>query len=207
LIGKDPEGKANMDQIAKAGQCGFSVNADEIASSAGMAGFVEKVFLTKAPPKVAAPPKPAAPPAPAKPRDSDNDGVYDDMDQCPHTPAGARVDRNGCWILPTVLFDTDKWNIDEYYHLSLHEVVVVLRRNPDVRMQFKGHADSRGGTKHNQMLSENRARAVMEYLVKKGVSEGRLTWIGYAASRPVASNLTTEGMALNRRTELVPSRY
>ena len=206
LIGNDPGGKANMDQIAKAGQCGFSVNADQIASSGDMADFVEKVFLTKAPKKVAAPP-PAAPPAPAKPKDSDNDGVYDDVDSCPNTPAGARVDRNGCWVLPTVLFDTDKWNIDKFYYLDLQEVWVVMKNNPGVKMQFQGHTDSRGGTKHNQILSENRARAVMEYLVKKGIGKERLSTIGYAATSPTASNLTVEGMTKNRRTELVPSRY
>jgi len=206
LIGNDPKGRANMEQIAKAGQCGFSVNADQIASSDGMADFVEKVFLTTAPKKVEAPP-PAPKPAPAKPKDSDNDGVLDDADSCPTTPAGARVDRNGCWILPTVLFDTDKWNIDEFYHLALHEVAAIMKDNPDVKMQFQGNADSRGGTKHNQMLSENRARAVMEYLMKKGIGKERFATIGYAATNPIASNLTTEGMTKNRRTELVPSRY
>ena len=206
LIGNDPKGKAVMEQIAKACQCGFSVNADQIASSGGMANFVEKVFLAKVPKKVEAPP-PAAPPAPAKPKDSDGDGVYDDADSCPNTPAGARVDKNGCWILPTVLFDTDKWNIDDFYHLALHEVEVVMKRNPDLKMQIQGHTDSRGGTKHNQRLSENRAGTLMEYLIKKGVDKERLSTIGYASTSPVASNLTPEGMTQNRRSELVPTRY
>jgi len=204
LIGNDPKGKIIMENIAKAGQCGFSVSADQIASSDGMANFVEKVFLTKVPKKVAPPP---AAPAPAKPKDSDGDGIYDDLDGCPNTPAGARVDRNGCWILPTVLFNTDKWNIDEFYYLALHEVAVIMKNNPDLKMQLQGHTDSRGGAKHNQVLSENRARAVMKYLMKKGIARERLTTIGYASTSPVASNLTGEGMAKNRRTELVPSRY
>ena len=82
-----------------------------------------------------------------------------------------------------------------------------MKNNPDLKIQFQGHTDSRGGTKHNQTLSENRARAVMEYLMKKGIGKERFSTIGYAATSPVASNLTTEGMAKNRRTELVPSRY
>jgi OOP family OmpA-OmpF porin len=206
LIGNDPKGKAVMEKIAKAGECGFSVNADQIASSGEMANFVEKVFLTKVAKKVEAPPPPA-PTAPAKPKDLDGDGIYDDADSCPTTPAGARVDRNGCWELPTVLFDTDKYEIDDFYHLALHEVAVVMKNNPDVKIQLQGHTDSRGGTKHNQVLSENRARAVMEYLMKKGIGGERLSTIGYAATSPVASNLTAEGMAKNRRTELIPSRY
>ncbi|MBW2343034.1 MAG: OmpA family protein [Deltaproteobacteria bacterium] len=206
LIGNDPGGKANMEQIAKAGQCGFSANADKITSSGDMANFVEKVFLTKVPKKAEAPP-PAAPPAPAKPKDADGDGIFDDADGCPNTPVGARVDRNGCWILPTVLFDTDKSNIDDFYHLALYEVAVVMKKNPDLKMQFQGHTDSRGGTKHNQVLSENRAKIVMEYLIKKGIGRERFSTIGYASTSPVASNLTDEGMTKNRRTELVPSRY
>ena len=117
------------------------------------------------------------------------------------------MDSNGCWILPTVLFNTDKWNIDDFYHLALYEVAVIMKKNPDVKIQFQGNADSRGGTKHNQMLSDNRAKAVMQYLMKKGIGKERLSTIGYAATSPVASNLTDEGMAKNRRTELVPSRY
>ncbi|MBW1703157.1 MAG: OmpA family protein [Deltaproteobacteria bacterium] len=209
LIGNDPGGKAVMEQIAKACQCGFSVNADQIASSGDMANFVEKVFLTKVPKKVAAPPPaaPAAPPAPAKPGDSDGDGVYDDVDSCPNTPSGAWVDSSGCWVLPTVLFETDKWNIDPYYYSMLDGVSEVLKRNPDLKMQVQGHTDSMGGTKHNQRLSENRAGIVMEYLIKKGVEKNRLSTIGYASTSPVASNLTPEGMTQNRRTELVPTRY
>ncbi|MFH0844158.1 MAG: cell envelope biogenesis protein OmpA, partial [Pseudomonadota bacterium] len=107
LIGNDPKGKTLMGKITDAGLCGFSVDADRIASSGEMADFVEKVFLAKAPPKPAAPAKPAAP-VKAGPRDSDGDGVFDDVDRCPGTPMGARVDSKGCWILENVLFDFDK---------------------------------------------------------------------------------------------------
>jgi OmpA-OmpF porin, OOP family len=149
LVGNHPGGKATMKKIADVGTCGFTVNADEISSSQGMADFVRKVFLKKAPRKVEPPPPPAAAPAPAKPRDSDNDGIYDDMDKCPGTPRSARVDRNGCWILPTVLFDTAKWNIDSFYNLQLDEVSAVLKRNPALRMEIQGHTDSRGSVKYN----------------------------------------------------------
>lgn len=77
LIGNDPKGQKLMEEIAAAGKCGDSVLADDIMSSAGMAEFVENVFLEKT-------------------GDMDGDGVLDTMDRCPGTPSGARVDANGC---------------------------------------------------------------------------------------------------------------
>jgi OOP family OmpA-OmpF porin len=89
LVGDDPAGTAIMDQIAKAGKCGSSVIAEQIMSSQGMAGFVEKVFLRK----TMMPPKPEKL---AMPADSDSDGVLDNMDRCPNTPRGVKVDAQGC---------------------------------------------------------------------------------------------------------------
>jgi OOP family OmpA-OmpF porin len=80
LIGNDSAGKALMEQVANAGQCGFCVNAEDIFSSDDMAGFVEKVFLVEV----------------TKPSDSDGDGVYDPSDKCPNTPEGVSVDERGC---------------------------------------------------------------------------------------------------------------
>lgn len=80
LVGNDPKGKKLLDQIAKIGGCGFAVNADDIASSGAMANFyVKKVFLKHN-------------------MDSDGDGVYDNMDKCPRTPKGVKVDAKGCCI-------------------------------------------------------------------------------------------------------------
>lgn len=78
-VGDSPVGKQLLEGVAKAGGCGFSVNADDISSSVGMADFVEKVFLQRAAVK-----------------DSDGDGVPDDMDKCPGTPKGVKVDAEGC---------------------------------------------------------------------------------------------------------------
>ncbi|MGD8758562.1 MAG: OmpA family protein [Deltaproteobacteria bacterium] len=79
-VGDSPTGKWVMEQVARAGQCGFMANADDIASADGMADFVEKVFFAKV----------------RKPMDSDGDGVTDDLDQCPNTPRGVKVDARGC---------------------------------------------------------------------------------------------------------------
>ena len=79
LIGNDPPGKRLMEELATAGGCGFAVMADDIMTSAGMAGFVEKVLLVEA-------------------GDADDDGVLDTLDHCPNSPRGATVDARGCPI-------------------------------------------------------------------------------------------------------------
>jgi OOP family OmpA-OmpF porin len=91
-VGDSATGKWVMDQVARAGQCGFMVNADDIASADGMADFVEKVFFAKV----------------RKPMDSDGDGVTDDLDRCPDTPRGVKVDAQGCPL------DTDGDGVPDY---------------------------------------------------------------------------------------------
>ncbi|MFH1349699.1 MAG: OmpA family protein [Pseudomonadota bacterium] len=202
LIGNDPDGKKLLEKIADAGQCGFAVTADQIESSGGMAGFVEKVFLAKAPAKPApamAPPKPVTR---AAPLDSDGDGVYDNVDRCPGTPLGAKVDQYGCWIIKNVLFDFDRSKIKPQYSAILDEVAAVLKRNPGLKMVIEGHTDSIGTGKYNNRLSVKRAKKVMEYLANKGASKNQLSINGYGLTRPIATNLTKEGRALNRRAEL-----
>ena len=140
------------------------------------------------------------------PLDTDGDGVYDHMDQCPDTPAGATVDERGCWVLKGVYFDTDKWDIKPQYASILDEVILVLRKNAYLRVEIQGHTDSQGSAEYNQTLSENRAKSVMDYLIKEGISSGRLVAIGYGLSKPAFPNDSPENMAKNRRVELKPIR-
>jgi len=74
--------------------------------------------------------------------------------------------------------------------------------NPTLRLTIKGYTDNVGTDADNQLLSENRAKAVVDYLTKKGVSETRLKAKGYGESNPRATNDTEEGKALNRRIEM-----
>ena len=150
-------------------------------------------------------PKPIPAPAP-EPKDSDSDGIYDDRDECPDTPSGARVDKRGCWAPKNVLFDFDKAIIKPEGRPGLDEVVVVLNNNPSMRADIQGHTDSTGSDAWNQGLSERRAQAVMEYLVSPGIEPNRLTPQGFGESKPTATNETKEGRALNRRVELKPIR-
>ena len=140
------------------------------------------------------------------PKDSDRDGVADDKDKCPHTPEGATVNDLGCWVLKGVLFAPGQWAIDSRVHPALNEVVAILEKTPRLKLEIQGHTDNQGSVKHNQWLSEMRARVIRGYLVKKGIEGGRLTWAGYGSSKPVAPNDTPEGRAQNRRVELTPIR-
>ena len=68
-------------------------------------------------------------------------------------------------------------------------------------IEIGGHTDGKGSDSYNKRLSENRAKAVVEYLVSKGVNINRLKYMGYGKSMPVAPNDTEEGRAMNRRVE------
>jgi OOP family OmpA-OmpF porin len=138
------------------------------------------------------------------PLDSDGDGVYDYMDQCPGTPKGAKVNDKGCWVVEQIQFDTGKSTVKAQAYPALDDVVAVLKRNLTLRVEIQGHTDNIGSEASNRKLSENRARAVMEYLVKKGVAAERLSAAGYGCTRPIASNDTSEGRTRNRRVELTP---
>ena len=84
----------------------------------------------------------------------------------------------------------------------LDEVAKAMNDNPQIKkLQIDGHTDNEGTEDYNLELSENRAKAVMDYLVSKGVDEARLTYKGYGFSMPKASNRTEEGKAINRRVE------
>ena len=200
-IGVDPDGKNLLEQVVETGQCGTYVTGDQVASPEGMADFVRRVFLKKAPPK----------PAPVVVEkgvilDSDGDGVPDNLDKCPGTPKGARVNKDGCWVLGDVLFDFDRYNIKpQFYHL-LDEVAVVFEKNPGLRVRIEGHTDNVGTAAYNIKLSLRRANSVMEYLVRKGIAKDRLSIEGFGFTRPIAPNSTEEGRALNRRVELTPIR-
>jgi OOP family OmpA-OmpF porin len=198
LLGDSPVGKKVMDGIAGAGGCGFATTANDLAASGKLAAFVEGIFLTNKP---APAPKPVA----ASPADSDRDGVPDSIDQCPNTPYGATVNARGCWTYDaTVLFGFDSTDLDPQIFNMLDEAVVVLGKNPGLKVELDGHTDSTGSADYNLGLSERRANAVMKYFVEKGVAADRLTAKGFGLTQPVADNATKEGRAKNRRVELKP---
>jgi OOP family OmpA-OmpF porin len=144
----------------------------------------------------------------AAPLDSDGDGVTDDVDQCPNTPAGVRVDNFGCPLAVTqiasiklmVNFGFDSTKVEEKYFSDLGELAEFLKRFEDVQVDVEGHTDSVGPDDYNKELSQRRAQAVVDMLVDEyGIAPQRLEAVGYGEEKPVADNSTAEGRAENRR--------
>ncbi len=117
VVGDDPEGREEMEQIAREGRCGFAVNEKATRSNVAMANFVESVFFAKVgdqdrdgvlDPSDQCPdtPRGVAVDARGCPLDSDGDKVADYRDQCPDTPRGVQVDARGCTVLAKVM-DSD----------------------------------------------------------------------------------------------------
>ncbi|MBQ3636280.1 MAG: OmpA family protein [Bacteroidales bacterium] len=103
--------------------------------------------------------------------------------------------------LRNIYFDTDKWDIKPESQVELAVVIQTMKENPDIRVEISGHTDSRASVKHNQVLSENRAKATVDYLVAHGIARERFVAVGYGLTQPCATNETEEGRALNRRIE------
>jgi outer membrane protein OmpA-like peptidoglycan-associated protein len=101
-------------------------------------------------------------------------------------------------------FDVDSANIQPRSEPVIKEVAQIMREEPAWRFQIEGHTDSDGGVDHNQVLSQHRAESVVNDLVKRyRIARSRLVPVGYGLSRPVATNATPAGKALNRRVELL----
>ena len=203
LVGNDPKGKALLQGIEKIGQCGQMFNASDILTSQGMADFVETVFLSGSGAQMPKPMPPKAPVAAMK-KDSDGDGVYDDMDQCPGTPMGANVNSAGCWVLEDVLFDFDKDVIKPEAYPLLNAAAKVLKKNYRMNVELHGHCDNVGTPAYNMDLSLRRANAVRTYLNSKGVVLSRMAVKGFGFTKPVGSNDSDFGRSLNRRVEIHP---
>jgi outer membrane protein OmpA-like peptidoglycan-associated protein len=100
-----------------------------------------------------------------------------------------------------VYFNTDKYDLLNDSKVELNKLVELLRANPTMKIELGGHTDNVGNKTYNQKLSENRAKAVFDYLVSQGIAASRLSYKGYGDTQPIADNSTEEGRALNRRTE------
>ncbi|HRS01199.1 MAG TPA: OmpA family protein [Bacteroidota bacterium] len=105
-------------------------------------------------------------------------------------------------ILEHLLFDVNSYQLPkEVKELNILTDFMVSR--PEIKILIEGHTDNVGSLEANQILSEKRAEAVKQYLIKRGISPDRIQTVGYGELKPLASNSTTFGRQLNRRTEIV----
>jgi outer membrane protein OmpA-like peptidoglycan-associated protein len=112
------------------------------------------------------------------------------------------IEANAAVVLRNVFFDVNKFDLKTESQVELDKLVQLLKENPTVRIQVEGHTDNVGKATDNLKLSQNRAAAVVKYLVNNGISVSRLVPKGFGSTKPVADNKTEEGRAQNRRTEV-----
>ncbi len=104
--------------------------------------------------------------------------------------------------LRNIFFDYDRANLKPESYPELNRLVDFLKKHPQVKIEIAGHTDSIGTLEYNMQLSQRRAQAVVDYLVRHGIARSRLIAKGYGPTRPVAPNNTPEGRAKNRRVEI-----
>jgi OOP family OmpA-OmpF porin len=204
----------------------FAVTASQkphFFHSIGIAGAISRKKITRA--------IPAPIPVPVVKQDftadTDGDGITDNLDSCPQTAGVIRyhgcpapVDssdrlkaggsRSSLEALKTIVdraarqifFETGSSRLLPRSFSSLDTVAHILKEDQALQIAIEGHTDDIGTAQDNQLLSENRAKAVLEYLIKAGVEASRLQAAGYGQQRPIASNTIPEGRAINRRVVL-----
>jgi len=147
------------------------------------------------------------------PRDIDGDGIPDYLDKCPTIP-GVKSN-NGCpevkkeikvlflKALRGIQFESGKSVIKKASFVILNRIGQVIIDNPSFLIEIRGHTDNVGDSSKNLLLSQKRASAVRDYLIRKGVSEKKITANGFGDKKPVATNKTSAGRRLNRRVEFI----
>jgi OOP family OmpA-OmpF porin len=145
--------------------------------------------------------------------DADKDGVADKDDDCP-TVAGPASNKGCPEVTPealdnlnvearSVYFDSGKSTLKgDGTPARLDAIKEILKNYPNAKFSVEGHTDSDGSNAYNQKLSEDRANAVKNALVTRGVKADNLTTVGFGETKPVANNKTKAGKAKNRRTEV-----
>jgi OOP family OmpA-OmpF porin len=154
--------------------------------------------------------------------DNDNDRIPDVTDKCPNEPEtyNGNEDEDGCpdkgrvivhqsniEILDKIYFETAKAIIKPESFPILDAIAATMQGNPDIQLvEIQGHADERGGDDYNLKLTDDRAHAVMRYLIDKGVDASRLRATGYGETRPIDPGHNEAAWSKNRRVEFVIER-
>jgi outer membrane protein OmpA-like peptidoglycan-associated protein len=144
--------------------------------------------------------------------DSDNDGIADNVDKCPTVPGtqanfgcpevSVDVKKRLAFAATAIQFETGKAVVKKSSYKLMDEIVKILNDYPDYMMTIEGHTDNVGSDEANLKVSRERANAVKNYFISKGISTDRLQADGFGESKPVADNKTAAGRAKNRRVTL-----
>jgi outer membrane protein OmpA-like peptidoglycan-associated protein len=145
--------------------------------------------------------------------DTDGDGVLDKDDKCPKEAGPAS--NNGCpealsevaakqmgEFAKTIMFNSGKATFRDVSYPKLDGIVSIMNEFKAVKFDIEGHTDSTGSNTLNQKLSDDRANAVKNYFVSKGIDANRLSAKGFGEDMPIDSNKTSQGRANNRRVEI-----
>lgn len=116
------------------------------------------------------------------------------------------IDTGASIVLKNIFFETGKYTLQQVSAAELDNLVDLLKENPSVNIQINGFTDNQGKPTDNMILSENRAKAVVKYLIQNGIEASRLASKGYGETRPIADNNTEIGRAKNRRTSMKVTR-
>lgn len=104
-------------------------------------------------------------------------------------------------VLNNILFEPGKAVLTTGSYSELNKLVTILQDNPLMKIEISGHTDNTGSPVINARISTDRARAVVDYIVNKGIDRTRLSYKGFGSEQPVADNSTTDGRSKNRRVE------
>ena len=183
-IGNDPEGKALLQKVVKAGDCGVYMTGEEVSSAAGMAAFVEKVFLgSPSPPPSAVVPPAQAPPAVVPP-------VVVPPPEVPRK-------------LEAIYFDFDKYVVKPDYRDTLKRNAEWLQANKDYNIRIEGNCDERGTNEYNMSLGQRRADAAAKDLMDLGIGKDRIRAVSYGEEKPACTEHSAACWTQNRRSDFV----
>lgn len=110
------------------------------------------------------------------------------------------VQLNASFVFNNILFVSNSYELPVNGLAELQQLIQILQDNPTLKVEISGHTDNTGNKKDNLTLSANRAKAIVDYLITKGIDSLRLSYKGYGDTQPIADNNTESGRAKNRRT-------
>jgi outer membrane protein OmpA-like peptidoglycan-associated protein len=107
---------------------------------------------------------------------------------------------NASLTFSNIQFASNSFSLPEAGKIELDKLINLMNENPSIRVEIGGHTDNTGLAENNRLLSENRAKSIVNYLIENKIAATRLRWKGYGSSQPITDNKTEAGRALNRRT-------